>query len=128
MSERLYSLIHGMLELAEAQRIAIHEGDYEEAWSLQSKRHDIAEKIQNIDGYVHISDERVGKKGLLGEDLSPSIRREIEKILSIDRELQTLIQRELTSIGSLLEAIQKAKSFCKKATYNKKASIFHTTA
>ncbi len=49
MSEEVYHLLQNMHELAEAQRSALHREDYKEALALQAKRHDIAEKIQNID-------------------------------------------------------------------------------
>lgn len=128
MSEEIYHLLQNMHELAEAQRSALHEGDYNEVLVLQAKRQDITEKIQNIDGFIHLANRPVGKNGPGGDDFSQVIRKEIEKILSIDREMQTFIQKELTTIADLLEAVQRAKTFCSNATYSKKASMLNLTA
>lgn len=128
MSEEIYYLLQNMYELAEAQRSALHGGDYKEVLSLQTKRQDIIDKIQNIDGFVHLTNRPVGKNSPAGDDFSPFIRKEIEKILSIDREMQTFIQKELTSIADLLEAVQRAKTFCNNTTYSKKAGMLNLTA
>lgn len=128
MSEEIYHLLQSMHELAEVQRSALHGGDYEGALVLQAKRQDITGKIQNIDGFIHLTNRPVGKNSPVGDDFSPLIRREIDEILSIDREMRIFIQKEMTSIADLMEALQRAKTFCNNATYSKKAGMLNLTA
>jgi len=120
MTENIYHLYNELLELAEAQKKAFMEGRPEDAIELHERRHKIIDEIQNIDNEtlsVHLPDPSTGKNVRVKKDFSGKIQVIIERILSIDKEIQTVIHSELDSIPRKLNSIQKLRAFCHNVAY-----------
>lgn len=122
MSRKILNLLKEMLELVETQRDALLGGRFEEAAAIQEMRQKIVDEIQDIDSRVSSLlpgiNQLVGKNGPVEEDFSHQIVRTVEKILSLDREIQTSLQVETNSISERLHIIQKAKAFCYNALHH----------
>lgn len=119
-SERVYSLYKKLLGLAEDQLKALEEGRDEEALECLEKRQRIIDEIQNLDA--------IEKKGHEREDSYHKIRISVEKIISIDLKIRNFLNKELNSISPRLEAIQKAKTFCRNITYSQEGNTINVSA
>ncbi len=123
MNELILHLCKEILSLAEAQKEAVLEEKFDEVIELQEKRRRIIEKIQKIDGSESSGghfDVSEGKYGLAKEEFSRSMNVIVEKTLSIDREIQGIIQQEQHSLIDGMESVQKLKKvFCRGAGFRK---------
>lgn len=119
-NERVFGLYKQLLGLAEAQLSALHEERFDDALVYLEKRQRIIDEIQNFDAIEKNNHEL--------KDISHKIRINIEKIISIDTENQNFIKTELNSISHRLEAIHKAKTFCRNITYNQEGDILNISA
>lgn len=120
MSESYCHLYRELLELVEAQRKSLLEGRLDIVFKLHERRQKIIDKIQNFDSNL-TSDNHThplnGKNVRLGEDFSQEIQLTIGKILSLDNEMRTIIQTELSSLAESLGTVQKLRAFCHNAAY-----------
>ena len=101
-----------LLELASSQKEALKEGRYEEAVKLNEKRQKIINKIQDID-----------VSGPPGE-----IPSTIEKILSIDAEMQDIVRASQSSLRGKADHIRKVKAFCQSAAPSRGKGKLDTSA
>ncbi len=122
MSELILQLCKEILDLAETQKEAILAEKFDELIELQEKRRRIIEKIQKIDssgssgGHFDVSGE---KDDWLKEEFSRRMNVTIKKILSIDREIETIIHQDLDSLVGKMETVQKLKkAFCQGAAFH----------
>lgn len=107
-----------ILELAEAQKEALLEGRLEKAVELQARRQKIIDKIQNVDREAtadHLFNPSTGKNDPVMEEFSAEKLAVIEKILSVDKEMQSIIYTKLVSISKKLDNIHKLRAFCHNA-------------
>ncbi len=116
-SERSCSLYKKLLGLAGEQLNALKQERFDDALEYLEQRQKIIDEIQNLDEFVDPANRSTVK-----------IHKEIEEILSIDREIHASIQRELTSISDQLNMVQRAKTFCNIATSGHKTGIISLTA
>ena len=121
MSELILHLCKEILSLAEAQKEAVFEEKFDELIELQEKRRRIMERIQSFDsldttgGHFDVSG---GKYDREEEESSREMNVIIKKILSIDREIEAIIHRDIDSIIGKMETIQKLKkAFCQGAVF-----------
>ncbi len=119
-SERVCSLYKNLLGLAEDQLKALREERFDAALEYPGKRQIIINEIQNLDALCR-DDHEAG-------DFSHEIRVHIEKILTIDTEMQNFLKNELNSISHRLEAVLKAKTFCRNITYHQKSDTLDISA
>ncbi len=128
MRKNIFNLCSKMLELIKVQRNALLEGRFEEVLALQERRQNIIDKIQNIDSevsFIHPANSATGKNDHVREDFSQRISTTVEEILSLDREMRTVIQSELDSLTEKLHIIQKAKAFCHNASPHQTGNQVH---
>ncbi len=102
MTESICNLYNELLELAAAQKDAVLKGRYEDAEKFCQRRQGIIDKIQHINSKEPSSHQ---------EELSNKIPVIINKILSIDNDMKTIIQKKMKSLGKRLEDVQKVKAF-----------------
>ncbi len=121
MSELILQLCKEILDLAETQKEAIIGGRFDELNELQEKRQLIIEKIQKFDsiessgGHFDVSGE---KDDRVKEEFSRWMNVIVEKTLSIDREIETIIHRDIDSLVGKMETVQKLKkAFCQGAGF-----------
>ncbi len=110
-----------ILELAEAQKEALLKGRLEKAVELQERRQRIIDKIQNVDREAtsdHLFNPSTGKNDPVMEEFSQKIVMTIERILSLDSEMRTIIHAEMGSVSDKLETLQKIKAFCRNAAHH----------
>lgn len=128
MRKDIFNLCSKMLELIKVQRNALLEGRFEEVLALQERRQNIIDKIQNIDSevsFIHPANSAIGKNDHVREDFSQRITITVEEILSLDREMRTLIQSELGSISEQMGIIRKAKAFCRNLSVHQTVENLH---
>jgi|GEM_PF-2360417 len=109
-----------ILELAEAQKEALLEGRLEKAIELLERRQEIIDKIQNVDREVtsdHLFNSSAGKNDPVMEEFSVEKLAVIEKILSVDKEMQSIIHTKTVSISKKLDNIHRLRAFCHNATF-----------
>ncbi len=132
MNELILHLCKEILSLAEAQKEAVLEEKFDEVIELQEKRQLIIEKIQKFDsaessgGHFDVSE---GKYGLAKEEFSRKMNVIVEKTLSIDREIQGIIQQEQHSLIDGMETVQKLKkAFCRGAGFRQAGQKLNLSA
>lgn len=87
-----------LLELASSQMDALKEGRYEEAVKLNEQRQEIIDKLQATDAPP-----------------SKDTPATMAKILSIDAEMQGIIQAGLGILKGKAADLKKARAFCRTA-------------
>lgn len=132
MNELILHLCKEILSLAEAQKEAILEEKFDELIKLQEKRRRIIEKIQKIDsvesssGHFDVSEE---KDDRIKEEFSRRMNVTVKKILSIDREIESIIHQDLDSLIGKMETVQKLKkAFCQGAGFRHPGRKLHVNA
>lgn len=95
MSDLVLKLYTELFELAESQKKALQEERLEDAATLQRKRQEIIDVCEKYaDG---------------NEKISGQMLMIIEKILSVDSEIKTIVQKQMESISNKLITIQGVK-------------------
>lgn len=121
MSELILHLCKEILGLAEAQKKAIREEKFDELIELQEKRRIIIERIQSFDSFDSSGghfDVSGGKDDHEEEGFFREMKLIISKILSIDREIEIIIHRDIDSLIGKMETVQKLKkAFCQGAAF-----------
>jgi hypothetical protein len=132
VNELILHLCKEILSLAEAQKEAILEEKFDELIKLQEKRRRIIEKIQKIDsvesssGHFDVSEE---KDDRIKEEFSRRMNVTVKKILSIDREIESIIHQDLDSLIGKMETVQKLKkAFCQGAGFRHPGRKLHVNA
>ncbi len=132
MSKLILHLCKEILYLAEAQKEAVLEEKFDEVIELQEKRQRIMKRVQDFDdfessyGHFDMSEE---KDARLKEENSRQMKIIVRKILSVDREIEAIVHRELDSLVGKMETVQKLrKAFCQGAGIPRSGRKLHVNA
>jgi len=113
MKEDIKDLVLELKNLAEAQIQALNEERVNALFALQEERQRVMASIQKIDS-SRVDSPFFDREE---EEVSPSIREMLLKIIEIDREIKERIRTEMNGIlGRLNRLEQMKRGFCQRGS------------